>query len=212
MVLNFSNIKLYRITHKDNLEDILSKGMLCSPNHKEANPYYRQIGDVSLIQSRSLCIIPIQPSGNFKDYVSFYFCNKSPMLYEIQKGFKVPMVNPHDIIYIVTTIKRIKEEGCKYIFTDGHAAAISSQFFNVDDDLKNIDWNVINGQYWFDTTEDPDRKRRKQAEFLVYLQVPLNAIIGIGVFNNKKKNDVEALLQNYNINDIIVKVKEDYYY
>ncbi|OGU10616.1 MAG: hypothetical protein A2X61_05140 [Ignavibacteria bacterium GWB2_35_12] len=212
MVLNISNIKLYRITHKDNLDDILTKGMLCSPNHKHANPNFKQIGDISLIQTRSNRAIPIKPYGCFKDYVSFYFCNKSPMLYEIQNGFKVTMVKPQDIIYFVTTIRRTKEEGCNYIFTDGHAAAISSQFFNVDEDLKNIDWNVINGQYWFDTAEDPDRKRRKQAEFLVYLQVPLSTIIGIGVFNNNIKNDVEALLQSYNINKIIVKVKEDYYY
>ncbi len=212
MRIDISKIILYRITHVNNLDDILLKGMLCSPNHDKANPHYTQIGDNSLIQSRSLRSIPLPPFGSFGDYVSFYFCYRSPMLYEIQRGFQVGKKEPGEIIYFVSSIKKIKDEGCKYVFSDGHAAAYSSQFFAKYSELKNIDWNIINSKYWFDNDEDPDRKRRKQAEFLVYSHVPLDAVIGIGVYNEKVKNDVEALLQSCNIKNLIVKVKEDYYY
>lgn len=33
-------------------------------------------------------------------------------------------------------------------------------------DLERLDWNAIRSRHWADTPEDPDRKRRKQAEFL----------------------------------------------
>ncbi|UTW68357.1 DUF4433 domain-containing protein [Anaerobacillus sp. HL2] len=44
-----------------------------------------------------------------------------------------------------------------------------------------MDWDVMESKYWFDTDDDPDRKRRRQAEFLVLRHFPLELVLGIGV-------------------------------
>jgi len=48
-----------------------------------------------------------------------------------------------------------------------------SQFFNDEDSLEEVDWNAVKLKRWTDTEDDPDRKRRKQAEFLVFNELPL---------------------------------------
>jgi ssDNA thymidine ADP-ribosyltransferase, DarT len=46
-----------------------------------------------------------------------------------------------------------------------------------------IDWDVMKSRYWNDTNEDNDRKRRRQAEFLVRHFSPWQLITEIGVMN-----------------------------
>jgi hypothetical protein len=43
-----------------------------------------------------------------------------------------------------------------------------TDFYDDLNDLKEVDWNVMTLRIWKDTNDDPDRKRRRQAEFLVY--------------------------------------------
>ena len=43
-----------------------------------------------------------------------------------------------------------------------------TDFFDDLKDLDKIDWDLMQSRYWNDTNDDPDRKRRRQAEFLVH--------------------------------------------
>lgn len=54
-----------------------------------------------------------------------------------------------------------------------------SQIFNTEEGFAHIDWRIINASKWFDTWDDPDRKRRKQAEFLIYKSLPIEALIAL---------------------------------
>lgn len=49
---------------------------------------------------------------------------------------------------------------------------------------------------WKDTDEDPNRKARRQAEFLVYNEVPLSACLGFAVYNIDAKKQVDKILEN----------------
>lgn len=51
----------------------------------------------------------------------------------------------------------------------------------------------MKSRYWFDTEDDPDRKRRRQAEFLVYKIVPVKVFSGFAVKSKKMKNKVEQV-------------------
>jgi len=105
------NIYLYRITHIDNLDYILNTGKITCPNHPQANPGYINIGDTTLIRSRNAREINVEPNGNFSDYIAFYFGARSPMLYNIQKGFQgVTKRNPENIVYLVSTFDEIKKQ------------------------------------------------------------------------------------------------------
>jgi len=205
-------IYLYRITHIDNLDFILKSGKLTCPSNPDCNTNYIGIGDATLIGSRSLKQISIKPNGNFTDYVSFYFGTRSPMLYSIQKGFNgVTKRNPETIIYLITTFEKIKNSECRYVFSDGHGYHSMSQFFNDEEGLEEVDWDTVNLNRWNDTESDPDRKRRKQAEFLVYNELPLSTIVGIGVYNEAAKTNILTKFALYDFTCNVI-VKPEFYY
>jgi hypothetical protein len=56
-----------------------------------------------------------------------------------------------------------------------------TKFFNDLNDLDKVDWSVMPLTWWNDTPTQPDRKRRRQAEFLVRSFVPLVCFRDIGV-------------------------------
>lgn len=58
-----------------------------------------------------------------------------------------------------------------------------SEYFTGLPELNRVDWPLMQETYWNDTQQDPDRKRRRQAEFLVYKYLPWELITEIVVFN-----------------------------
>lgn len=101
------------------------------------------------------------------------------MLYVMQKGFNmVTPTDPENIVYCVTSVKKIIDLNLDFVFTDGHAVdSYSGQFSK--NDIQNIDTildtDAINARYWNDEN-DLDKKRRKEAEFLVLGDIDSNAI------------------------------------
>lgn len=87
-----------------------------------------------------------------------------------------------------------------------------SGIYNAEEGFSSIDWNMVKSKRWNDTEADPDCKRRKQAEFLIYQTVPVEAILGIGALNEKGKQTVDSYLEKFNIKDINVLIKPEYYY
>jgi len=70
-----------------------------------------------------------------------------------------------------------------------------SEFFDHPRDLEKLDWGTILSNDWRDTPEDGDRKRRKQAEFLVHRFFPWHLITEIGVIDDKVAGRVTELLE-----------------
>ena len=150
-------ILLYRILHIDNLKYILEIDKLTSPNHEQKDENYITIGDAELITRRNTKTMEIEPNGTFNDYVAFYFTNRSPMLYNIQNGYYVNKIDPREIVYCVSNFENLKD--LKFIFTDGHANNKLTMFFNKEENLKEINWQIIDSKYWKDDEDDRDRKR-----------------------------------------------------
>ena len=65
--------------------------------------------------------------------------------------------------------------------------------------------------YWADTEEDGDRKRRRQAEFLMHQFFPWQLIQEIGVINTTIQTQVREILYKINIQTPI-KVCSKWYY
>lgn len=199
--------------HYKNLEYILKKGKLTSQSHPDADPDYLGIGDESLKECRREREIQIPPGGTFSDYVAFYFGPRSPMLFNIKNGFMgVRGISQVHIIYLVSSIALAKKSGSKFIFTDGHGNHRFSQIYNDYNDLDKVDWDYVNSEVWFDDPINaPDRKRKKQAEFLYYNEIGLDSIIEIGVLKEDAKNGVEKIVKDCDI-DIPVVIKREWYY
>lgn len=69
----------------------------------------------------------------------------------------------------------------------------------------------MESHYWNDTAEQPDRKRKRQAEFLVQEFVPWGAIERIGVIDKRIADGVTSALQNCSHRPLVV-VERSWYY
>lgn len=56
-------------------------------------------------------------------------------------------------------------------------------------------WDVMQASVWTDTDDDPNRKARRQAEFLVHKEVPLSACLGFAVYSVQTKQRVKEMLE-----------------
>jgi hypothetical protein len=203
--MDLAEIKVYRLTHIDNIEHILQYGITHrnSPNH---NPNYIAIGDVSLIRTRDTRQITVDngdfgnldaPAITLGNFIPFYFGVKMPMLYVIQNGGNLVLKSTPaaKIIYLVCSVIEILQQHENCYFSDGHATDNLTTFYDKTkiSELANIvDWGAVKAVYW-SGQENLDKKRKKQAEFLVPQDVAPSLIIGFGCYNDVAKGKLISL-------------------
>jgi len=121
------------------------------------------------------------------------------MLYTINRG-NVPCVGGQDaLVHLVSTAQKVMQSGLGYAFSDGHGIMAYSSFFDDLAHLDEVDWDVIASGQWADTVEDGDRKRRKQAEFLVLDKFPVRLLSDIVVRTPERRQEVETLLRRHGL-------------
>jgi ssDNA thymidine ADP-ribosyltransferase, DarT len=218
--MDFESIKIYRMTHIDNISHILQKGITHknSPNH---NPLYAPIGDESLINTRNTKKVKVD-NGDYSDlnskfiilgdFIPFYFGVKMPMLYVIQHGgnFVKKPTPASEIVYLVCSLSKISKDSHDYYFSDGHGTDSLSSYYDsskVKDLNKILDWDAIKASYW-GGNDNLNTKRKKQAEFLISKDVSPNFIIGFGCYNDISKGKLISL----GINNDNIKIIPNAYY
>ena len=158
-------------------------------------------------------MVPVPPGGVVADYVPFYFAARSPMLYVIWRG-QVPtyQAGQEDVVYLLTTIERVKESGIPSVFTDRNATLGYAEFNN---DLAQIDsvidWDLMEAMVWKDQPGDWDRKERRMAELLVHQRLPWEHIVGIGVLDDVRRAKVEVILASLD-ERTPVRTRRNWYY
>ncbi len=95
------------------------------------------------------------------------------------------------------------------MFTEGHADIEFTDFFDDFKDLVKVDWDLMQARYWNDTNDDPDRKRRRQAEFLVHNFFPWDLVSYVGVYDRSVGETVSQIV-NGDIPEI--GIQRDWYY
>ncbi|VXD23620.1 conserved hypothetical protein [Planktothrix serta PCC 8927] len=193
------SILIYHITHFNNLNSILENGGLMSKNQQLKNSIkYINIAHDSIQDRRNRKNVPCGNYGTLHDYVPFYFAPRSPMLYTIHKGnIQGYKDGQNSIIHLVVKVDEIIESEIPFVFTDGHAIMDYSDFYTDLNALEMIDWDVMESKYWFDRDDDPNRKCRRQAEFLIYQFCSWGLIKEIGVINLSMQSQVQKILQNF---------------
>jgi hypothetical protein len=147
-----------------------------SENEKPANVV--DVGDASIKSRRALIDVKCGPGGKVCDYVPFYYAPRSPMLYSIICG-NVPDVDPDQrrLVDVLSSTEAAYEAGLACVFTDGNAATAFTEFHDDPAKLDHVvDWPLMRARYWFNTPDDPDRRRRRMAEFLVHRSLPLGSV------------------------------------
>jgi len=207
-MVDFMKKYLYRMIHIENIPHVLQYG-ITHRNSPNANKNFVPIGDNSLISRRNTRVV-----NNGKllgNYIPFYFGTRSPMLYVIQRGYNgVNRTVPENIVYCVTSVAEIINSQIDFLFTDGHAIDSfsteysKSQINNIESIL---DFNAINASVWIDEN-DLDKKRRKEAEFLLSQDLPINHILGYICYNEGAKSK----LIEYGIEEDKIVVKPNCYF
>ena len=117
------------------------------------------------------------------------------MLFAISRGnVEVYTAGQQPVIYLCSSTDAADAAKLRWVFTEGHADMGYTDFFDDFDDLKKIDWKLMTAKYWNAIPEDPDRSRRRQAEFLVKDFFPWKLIKQIGVYGNTTAKIVSNVL------------------
>lgn len=211
--MSLDSTLIFHITQKDNLRKIVDSGGLIAQSQIQAQQVqYCNIAHSSIQDRRSHTPVPCGPEGYLHDYVPFYFAPRSPMLYAIHMGnVDGCTAGQGDIIYLVTTAQKIASANHPYVFTDGHGIMAMSDFYEDLRYLDEVDWQVMKAKYWNDTNTDPDRKRRRQAEFLVFQKLPWAMIEEITTIDEKMRSHVQGIMSKSK-HQPPIKVRSNWYY
>jgi len=197
---------IYHITDIENLPGILADGGLLSDAvMSQRNPTI--IGH-SHIKERRLTKIRVPSSGNrfVGEFVPFYFCARSPMLYTINIGNTGrPPGSQKTIVHLVSRVSDAIGTGKPWAVSDGNAGAFHTTFDSTLQAIDNLDWKAIEATSW------ADDRHQKQAEFLVADFFPWEAVHAIGCYDMETAGAVGALIANQN-HQPKVSVKRAWYY
>jgi hypothetical protein len=190
---------ILRFIHIDNLEIALRRGGLHAPNHTPKDGMaFKTIHDTEIQEKRKQRGIPCGPGGVIHDYVPFYFGFLSPMLLQLKTGQVVGYTEGQEpLIYLVSTAQAVQASGARFVFSDGHGIAAYTGWYDKLDQLDQVDWDTVYLRYWTSNINDMDRKRKKQAEFLIHEQCDWSLIQEIGVMNAQMKAKVEQILAGF---------------
>ena len=204
---------IYHLTHVDNLGSVIQCGGLLSHNAKlQRGIGHRNIAHDTIQDRRARTRVRCGPQGVLHDYVPFFFGPRPPMLYSISTGFVEGYAEGQEpLIYLVTTAQAVGKSSCRWVFTDGHATMAFTDFYDDLRDLDKVDWQVMRSRYWYDTPEQPDRKRRRQAEFLIRDLCPWDLIAEIGVMTADVRERVNTILASVDQRPLVT-VRRAWYY
>ena len=203
---DLEKILIYHITDVANLPGILAEGGLQSDAVMvKRNP---EIIGYDHIKKRRLKEIPV-PCCEWRrvgEFVPFYFCPRSPMLFTINKGNTGrPAGCQKSIVHLVSTMAAGIATGKAWAISSGNADAYHTTFSAKLDALDALDWAAIRATQW------QGMQHQKSAELLVADAFPWTAIKEIGCQNSTTADKVRLVLADA-VHRPAVAVKTNWYY
>jgi hypothetical protein len=190
--------KIYHITHVDNLPSIIASGALYSDARMiRGGAPLAQIGMSSIKRRRLGLPVTCHPGDMVGDYVPFYFCPRSVMLYVIHcanhdelayRGEQDPIV--HLELDLHQVVAWANAQPCRWAFSLSNAGAVYTEFRNSLANLSDLNWAAIFARDW----RNPDVKEAKQAEFLVHDTCPWHLVSQVGARTMATKVRADAAI------------------
>lgn len=181
---------VYHITDIKNLTSIIATPGLVSDARMQGFAStvigHGHIKARRLTEYRVGCFNPAPFVGEF---VPFYYCPRSVMLYTINKGGVdgLPAGSQRTVLHLVTRTDVLMNLGRDWAISDGNAGAAHTSFYNDVSGFQQLSWDAINSRHW------PGLTHQKCAEFLVRDHVPWTAISHIGCFDEDVAAQVNQL-------------------
>jgi hypothetical protein len=155
---------------------------------------------MSEIKQRRVERLPVRchPDTKVGDYVPFYFCPRSIMLYVIHQANHVNLTyrgGQGPIVHLEASLRDVvawaEQTGRPWAFSLSNAGAAYAEFRNDLADLGEIDWAAVNATDF----RSPPIKEGKQAEFLVHEFLAWERIARVGVHSRSIRDGVEEILR-----------------
>jgi len=189
--------KIYHITHVDNLATIAHEGvLLCDATIVARGGPTVTIGMTEIKRRRIEDIsVSCHPGTMVGDYVPFYFCPRSVMLYLLYRanhealpyrGGQEPIVHLQADMHEVVDWAEANTQ--RWAFTLSNAGARYVETRNRLDQLGEVNWAAVSETNF----RSSDVKESKQAEFLVHGSFSWELIRKIGVYSTAIKIRAEA--------------------
>jgi ssDNA thymidine ADP-ribosyltransferase, DarT len=204
---DLSKTLLYHITDVSNLALIVAGGGLLSDSGL-ATMNHQVIG-YGNIKLRRMTEYRVPCCGNrfVGEFVPFYYCPRSPMLYTVNRGNTGrPAGCQVDIVHLVSSVSAALELNRPWAISDVNAGAGYAAFSNDLNALETLDWNAIQTHQW------QGKMSAKQAEFLLLDRFEWSSISAIGCHNPNTAAQVSATLARYPGPHPRVLVENSWYY
>ena len=207
--------KIYHITHLDNLSQIVD-GVIWSDAQRIRQNLNCTVVGMGEIKRRRLEELRVgcHPGTKVGEYVPFYFCNRSIMLYLLHMGNHVDLAykgGQTPIVHLEADLEAVigwaNESGRRWAFSKGNAGARYAEFYKDKRRLDDLNWTAILATEW----RDPFVKEGKQAEFLTENSFPWELIERVGVIDDKTRGEVVQAIGDARHQPTVV-VKRHWYY
>jgi hypothetical protein len=210
-----ANPKIYHIVHVDRLASIIADGCLWSDAVMAQRQGTGTTIGMGAIKARRLALpVPCHPGTRVGEYVPFYFCSRSIMLYVIHcanhpeltyRGGQGPIVHLEADLHRV--IAWANGESRRWAFSLSNAGATYAQFRSEVGRLDEVDWPAVAALDF----RAAEVKEGKQAEFLVYESFPWELVERIGVISNGMAQQVANAIHGA-AHRPRIEIKRDWYY
>lgn len=208
--------KIYHITHVDNLPGIIADGGLFADSAmRDRGGPAVSIGMAELKDGR-IADRPVQchEGTMVGDYVPFYFCPRSIMLYVINQANHPKLAyrgGQGEIVHLEADLRQVyrwtRDNQQRWTVSLGNAAAKYTPFRNDWEVIRELDWNAIAATDW----RDPDIKDGKQVEFLMHNFFPWTLFSRVGVLTRPVAQRARDALQGASYRPVVEIVPEWYY-
>lgn len=186
---NRNDPEVFHITHLANLSGIIGAGGLhCDAMMASHATAPISIGSATIKQRRLGWSLNLSGAGVAADYVPFYFCPRSVMLYSVSRGHAGWSGGQDEVVHLVSRVSKFATARC--VFTDSSAATAYHHAAWALGSVS-LDWDAMRETDW----RDPAVKRARQAEFLVSKFAAWSAIERIVCRTDMAKNKVLPVLQ-----------------
>lgn len=190
--------KIYHITHVDNLLSIIQDGGLVSDAAMIARGGPAITVGMTSIKHRRLTLpVDCHQGDCVGDYVPFYFCSRSVMLYIIHMANNAELTykgGQRSIVHLeadmATAIKWANGEGRRWTFSLSNAGTYYAQFRKSLAELSEINCPAVAETDF----RLPEVKEGKQAEFLVHGFFPWVLVNRIGVCSRELSQRTHSAL------------------
>ena len=191
--------KIYHIGHVDNLASVIRDGCLWSDSTMSQRQGGTVIGMSNIKERRLKLPVSCHPGTCVGDYVPFYFCPRSIMLYLIHKKNHADLEyrgGQEEIVHLeadLTSVVQWADEGQHlWAFSLSNAAASYAQFRSEWHQLVEVDWRAVESTDF----RNSDVKEAKQAEFLIHKSFPWKLIKRIGARSPAVAQRVHAAMRD----------------